>query len=434
MSKVLNIILSKFKYILSLYFIFQLILLFKFPIQYSSDSGYYFKLAQDCLAQHGLYPLPQHLYEDYIVAPLYVNTITFLLMFFNSSIIIGIFNIVLNSLQIILLYKITDSIINERAAKISVILYILYLNNIGLILLNLTELFFTVTVSAGIYFYLKQKTWAWILTGIFCGLSIAIRPLGWALVLSLSAILIYKIYKKDIGISAIVNLFAGLVGIILIFGYTSKVNFGEFVYTSNNGPLNMLMGANENANGGYYEKVFEKGASGYIEHPERLAYYQKEQYWQTKAYSWISAHPVKWIMLLPKKLFLIYAWDDIAISPLVFDNYNLLDFLKGIKEHIPMGTSFHQYSTLKIIIWGLLQIYQHLFYFFILFLFIFGIIKYRKNIFKNTNYNLLLLFSFVGIMLTLAAVGAPRYKYPYMFIIFIFNSLFISMYLSEKES
>jgi hypothetical protein len=355
-------------------------------------------------------------------------------MFFNSSIIIGIFNIVLNSLQIILLYKITDSIINERAAKISVILYILYLNNIGLILLNLTELFFTVTVSAGIYFYLKQKTWAWILTGIFCGLSIAIRPLGWALVLSLSAILIYKIYKKDIGISAIVNLFAGLVGIILIFGYTSKVNFGEFVYTSNNGPLNMLMGANENANGGYYEKVFEKGASGYIEHPERLAYYQKEQYWQTKAYSWISAHPVKWIMLLPKKLFLIYAWDDIAISPLVFDNYNLLDFLKGIKEHIPMGTSFHQYSTLKIIIWGLLQIYQHLFYFFILFLFIFGIIKYRKNIFKNTNYNLLLLFSFVGIMLTLAAVGAPRYKYPYMFIIFIFNSLFISMYLSEKES
>jgi hypothetical protein len=39
----------------------------------------------------------------------------------------------------------------------------------------------------------------------------------------------------------------------------------------------------------------------------------------------------------------------------------------------------------------------------------------------------------MGIIMTIAAIGDPRFKYPYMFIIFIFNSLFISMHLTEKE-
>ena len=146
MAKALNIFLSKFNYILSAYFIIQILLLFKFPINYSSDSGYYFKLAQDCISNHGLYPLPQHLFEDFIVAPLYVNIIAFLLLIFNSSVTIGIFNILLSAIQIFLLYKIVEKIINEKAARISVMLYILYLNNLGLELLNLTELFFTVFV------------------------------------------------------------------------------------------------------------------------------------------------------------------------------------------------------------------------------------------------------------------------------------------------
>ena len=196
MSKIINFLISNFKYILVLYFLIQLSLLFKFPIHYTSDSGYYFKLAQDCISQRGIYPLPQHLFEDFIVAPLYVNIIAFLLIIFNSSLTIGIFNIVLNTLQIFLLYKITALIINKNAALISVLMYILYLNNLGLILLNLTELLFTVIVSGSIYFYFKKTSWSWFISGIFGGMSIAIRPFGWALVISFLVIIIYEIYKK----------------------------------------------------------------------------------------------------------------------------------------------------------------------------------------------------------------------------------------------
>src|ERR1035437_10531724 len=124
MSKFINILLSNFKYILSLYFIVQISLLFNFPLHYTSDSGYYFKLAQDCISQGSIYPLPQHLFEDYIVAPLYVNLIALLLTGFNCSFTIGVFNIILNALQIFLLYKITTIIIDQKAARISVILYI----------------------------------------------------------------------------------------------------------------------------------------------------------------------------------------------------------------------------------------------------------------------------------------------------------------------
>ena len=434
MYKIINFLILKFKYILSLFFILQILLLFRFPIQYNSDSGYYFKLAQDCITYQGIYPLPQHMFEDYIVAPLYVNIIAFLLTLFNSSLTIGLFNILLNALQILLLYKITSIIINEKAARISVILYVLYLNNLGFVLLNLTELLFTITISAGIYFYLKKNSWSMFLSGIFCGLSLAIRPLGWALVLSLFLIIIYKIYKKEFPMPRLLYLTAGLLTIIILIGSINQLSFGKFIYTSDNGPLNLLMGANDNANGGYYEKVFEPGGSGYIEHPEKLTYYQKQQLWMDQAESWISSHPVKWALLLPKKLFLIYAWDDISVSHLVFDNFTLLNFVKAVKDHVPMAIVFNGYSTFQITLWAFLQLFDHLFYFFILFFFIFGIIKYRKKVFTNIDFNLLLLFMLIGIAMTLVAVGAPRYKYPYIFIFFIFNSLFISLHISNKES
>lgn len=433
MAKVLNILLSQFKYFLILYFVIQILLLFRFPVQYTSDSGYYFKLAQDCISHRGIYPLPQHLFEDFIVAPLYVNITVLLLAIFNSSLTIGIFNIILNALQIFLLYKITTIIIDEKAARISVILYILYLNNLGMVLLNLTELLFTVAVSCSIYFYLKRTSWSRLLAGIFCGVSIAVRPLGWALVISFLLIIIYKIYKKEAHFSGLLYLLTGLFSIILLFGSITNLSFGKFVFTSDNGPLNILMGANDNANGGYYEKVFEKGELGYIEHPENLTFNQKQEFWMNQAVSWISDHPIKWILLFPKKLFNMFAWDDISVSKLVFNNFNLLNFLKALKEHISLENILGGFSTIQIILWGLLLLYHHLIYYFILFFFIFGLIKFRKKVFTNIDFNMLLLFITIGIIMTLVAVGDPRYKYPYMFIIFIFNSLFISKYLIVKE-
>ena len=433
MSKFINLLTSNFKYILYIYLIIQISLLFKFPLHYTSDSGYYFKLAQDCLSASGMYPLPQHLFEDYIVAPLYVNIITLLFIVFNSTLTIGIFNIVLNTLQIFLLYKITTIIINKNAALISVIMYILYLNNLGLILLNLTELLFTVSISYSIYFYLMKKPWSMLLAGIFCGLSIAIRPLGWALVISFLIIIIHKIYKKDVHFSGLLYLLTGLVSIVLLFGSITNLSFGKFVFTSDNGPLNILMGANDHANGGYYEKVFEKGEAGYIEHPEKLTFDQKQQFWMKQSVSWVSAHPLKWIMLFPKKIFNMFAWDDISVSKLVFSNFTLFNFLKALKDHIPLSNVMGGFSIIQIILWALLILYHHLIYYLILFFFIFGLIKFRKIVFHNPDFNLLLLFITIGIIMTLVAVGDPRYKYPYMFIIFIFNSLFISKYFLTKE-
>jgi len=433
MSKIINFLTSNLKYILPLYFIIQVSLLLKFPLHYTSDSGYYFKLAQDCLSQKGIYPLPQHLFEDYIVAPLYVNIIAFLLSVFNSSLTIGIFNIVLNALQIFLLYKITTLIVSKNVAMISVIFYIFYLNNLGLELLNLTELLFTVAISSGIYFYLKKNSWSFLLSGIFCGLSIAIRPLGWALVIAFLLMIIYKIYKKEVHFSGMIYLITGIISIVLLFGVITDSSFGKFVFTSDNGPLNILMGANDHANGGYYERVFEKGEAGYLEHPETMTFYQKQEFWMHQAGSWISAHPVKWIMLFPKKLFNMFAWDDISVSKLVFSNFNLLSFLKAVKEHVPLSRVMEGFSIFQIIAWVLLLLYHHLIYYFILFFFIFGIIKFRKIVFNNIDFNLLLLFITIGIIMTIIAVGDPRYKYPYMFIIFIFNSLFISKYLTAKE-
>ncbi|MCZ7613406.1 MAG: hypothetical protein M5T52_07685 [Ignavibacteriaceae bacterium] len=65
----------------------------------------------------------------------------------------------------------------------------------ALILQNYSELFFLLLISASIYFYLHKNSVSMVLSGIFLGASIAVRPLGWALLATFVLLHIYKIIK-----------------------------------------------------------------------------------------------------------------------------------------------------------------------------------------------------------------------------------------------
>ncbi len=317
MKKIIQLLTSKIKYIIYLYILIQLTLIFTTNIEYKSDALYYYNLAQECIEHNEYYPAEQHLYEDYIFAPLYINVTFILLKIYNSPLTISLFNLLVILVQIAVLYKITIKIFSDKIAKISVLLYLLYLNTLGLALLNYTELFFLLLISFSIYLFLLGKNYFLVLSGIILGGAIAVRPTGWVLLFALLILQTYVSHKNRKLSASYFYLYGGVFIFILCFGLWTNSHFGKFEFTSTTGPVNILIGANDNATGAFNSTVFEKGKAGYIEYPDSLTYVEKGDYYRQQALNWIIANPVRWILLTPMKFFHTFIWDDISLSSLL---------------------------------------------------------------------------------------------------------------------
>ena len=433
LEKALNFLQKHIRILLLLYLAVQLGYVSFSNLNYQSDSLYYYNLAQDCLRLHTFYPAPIHLYQDYIIAPLYINVLVVILSIVNSKIVIGIFNIVLNFIQLWLVYKITIRIFNKVAAKTVTIIYIFYLSTLGLILFNYTELIFNVLIFSSIYFYLQKNNWKMIISGILLGASIAVRPIGWAL---LGAYLINEIYSREQVNKILRNagiLVLGFLIFITLFGIFNYSHFDKFIFTSTNGPVNLLIGANDDATGAYNNKVFEKGKIGYIANSDKETYTVKEGYWLNQAYNWIYEHPVKYISLFPLKIIHMFIWDDFSVSRLLnLSDWNLYKVIKNIitgsKDQILDSNPL----PLKIS-YFVLQILHHLYYFYLLVLFVLIIKMNFKKLFSNSELRLFLLFMFLGISIHLLTFGDARYKYPYIISMMIFIAPIIYNSIISKK-
>ncbi len=433
LDKTFGFLQKNFKTLLFFYLLVQLAYIIFSPLKFRSDSLYYFKLAEDCLRLHTFYPAPVHLYEDYITAPLYINILVVLLKMYNSKITIGLFNILLNFLQLWLVYKLTVQIWGKEYGKLSVIIYIFYLSTLGMILFNLTEFLFNVLLLSSFYFYFQNGRYSVFISGIFAAASVSVRPIGWAL---LAAYLVNFLFAGDsikFKLKEAGKIIAGALLFISLFGFFTYSNFGRFIFTSTNGPVNLLIGANDNATGAYNDRVFQKGKAGYILQPETKTYSEKENFWFTQASSWVFAHPIKYISLFPLKLVHMFIWDDITVSRLLnLNDWNLYRVMKNIfiqKENVPLlgGSLLTKFS------YFFLLIIHHLYYFSVVVLFLLAITKNIKVIFKNQSLRLLLLFIIFGISIHLLTFGDARFKYPYMIIMMIFISPLVYQLVNPQK-
>jgi len=434
MLKALRYLKQNLIFVILIYVLVQLIYISFFPVKYQSDSYYYYKLAEDCIKSNSFYPAQNHLYEDYIVAPLYVNLLVIILNINNSTFTIGLFNIILNLLQLFLVYKVSNIIFGKDAAQISILIYIFYLNNLGLVLLNYTELIFGVLVFASVYFYLRKRKYSNIWAGVFAGASIGVRPLGWALLAAYAAIYIYYLFRKIYEHKEIFKLIIGASAFIILFGLFNSIHFGKFIYTSTTGSINLLMGANDNATGAFVLLADLKTDPGYIPDKENKTYIERDEIWRTRALNWIKAHPVKWISLIPLKFGYIFLWDDIAISPLMnlqdWDLFHVAKYLiinKNTKGLMPRSNLVEKISYLC------LQTFHYIFYIILVFLIIKGLIHFKKN--HGFNYHPdtigIILFCVTGIFLTSLIYGVPRYKYPFLISLLPFAAFEIAEFIRD---
>jgi hypothetical protein len=148
---------------------------------------------------------------------LFLNILLVLLKISNSVFIISLFNILLNSLQLFLIYKLSVKIFNKNIGSTTVLLYILYLNNLGFLVSNLTELFFGVLVLSAFIFYLRKGNLNNYICGLLIGASICVKPVGYTLLL---AFILFFIYSK-IKLSKtypVIWLISGVITFISVFG------------------------------------------------------------------------------------------------------------------------------------------------------------------------------------------------------------------------
>ena len=437
MEKIIKFLASKIKFLLLFYFILQLVLIFVIKTNYTSDALYYYKLAQECIEVKEFYPANQHLFEDYIVAPLYINTLTILLKIYNSPIIINLFNLAVILLQVLLIYKITAKIFSEDIARLTILLFLLYFNTPGLMLQNYTELFFLFLIIASIYFFTLNKKLFFILSGFFLGAAIAVRPLGWTLLLAFLSIQIYQFIKCRNIFFSYFHVYTGTIIFIILFGGFTFLHFGQFEFTSTTGPVNILIGANDDATGAFNAAVFEKGNAGYIEFPDSLTYIQKGKFYQDKAKDWIVQNPITWISLAPVKFLFAYGWDDISISRLLgYSDTNFLHVMRVLLTDKDFDKALTKTNTIQKILYFLILIFSHLYYYFVLLAIAYGIYYIHKQKSNGDLTNLILLFTLFATLMIMITVGTPRYKYPMFILLLPFAAYYIDMKfrVSDRKS
>ncbi len=432
MSKILNYFISHFKTLIIIYILIQILFLI-FSISYIENDipkyYQYYEIAQNCLSKGTIYPAPMNLYDDFIIAPLYINLIIVVISIYHSVISIGILNIILNILQLYFLYKISKKVFNESVAKITSILYMFYLNSLGMIILDLTEMFFGVLVLSSIYFYLKTEKKYIFISGLLAAASLGVRPIGWALLISIMVIEFYNWINNKIVPKKLLLYLTGVSFFILIFGAITYYNFNYFIFTSVTGGYNLLIGANDLANGGYNDHVFEKGNLGYIPDTAKKTFVEKDKIWRNESIDWINKNKLKWIGFMPLKIIHTYIWDDITLNHILkMPNLNFAAFVKYIIKGRSISNIFHGYSTIRIILYFILEALNLLYYYALLLLIFIGVKSVSKAKMWNPNLLILVVFFFLGLIITMIIFGGARYKYPYIILLLPFAAIAIKSY------
>lgn len=396
--------------VVSIYVLVQLIYVFFFSVPFSSDSAIYLSFAEAAIREGTYYPNPSSLYDAWLAAPVYVNVLRLLLSIANSNLIVLLFNILLNMLQLVLLYRITRKLWGEYAANVAGILYMIYLCNVGLVLLNLTELPFGVLILASFYFYFSAPTFTnSLLCGFMAGLAIGVRPTGWAVFPAFLFVYIISIFQGNAHHTKIAGIVAGVLLYVVPMGILSQQNIGKFEYSSTTGPANLIMSANPHAKGVFDHHFFLTDST----YQTKKTYIERNEYLLQQSKDYIRANPGKWIGLIPRKVYSTFVSDVWAVPLLLHDRYwDLNTYLKGNSE---VKQAFQKKSVFFRIAFWVLNSWQQLIYGVIVIFFVSHLYHLLRSRDFSVEKLVLNLFIAGGVFLTIvASVGNPRYKYTFM--------------------
>lgn len=408
-------------YILSIFI--QCIIVLVSDASQVDDSENYLRLAYRITNSGEWYPSLIDNYPDYkldysffIHSPGYVNYLAFLLIIVKHVKGILLINVAINAILGYELFYIGKKYFNEKTGYIVLLLFSIYPTNYGIVCLTGNELIYTMLAFTLIILFTKNKIIYIILTGILIGFANWMRPFLFILFIVLCFLTFYSNDNLINKIKKLTILASSMVLTVFIIGFTTYERFGSFVFQSTTGGYNLIIGANDHADGSFSKEVFKKGNLGYIGSNTSLDVTELDHIWKERAIFWIKKHPTQWILLFPKKFFYLYCSDSHAMSAL---SGNIKAPVQSRDYTLKMIHTFPKYNKFQ---W--LLFYNQLFYVTCLLLSLFGSYLIIKE--KNKIAQALLLYWILGTVMNLLLFGGSKFHYPYMPIILLFASFVIS--------
>lgn len=326
---------------------------------------------------------------------------------FPSYQIAQFLNTILGVISCIITYLICKKVFGERAAMLA--LYIMALSPTNIIWSGIvfSENLFLPLILGVILLWIhfssahlqigermrvrRREVWKLILSGILLGLASLTR--GQAILLP-GVLFFWVLFNKKSFYSALIaTLTVSLFMILTILPWTirNKEVLGSYELISTNGGVNLLIGNHPGATGTYHDPE-----GGYPGGEDEVL---KNRLCKERALSYIFSNPIKFIALIPKKVFLLWCAD----SSFTF-RHDLLIKLSPFIGYLLMGISL-------------------ILYYLLFFTAIASLMRFKIMQNNLTVTLFILLFIYYSLFHAIFFAG-PRYNYPfYPFLIILASGL-----------
>lgn len=385
----------------------QLYALLSFRGEPISDAARYVGTALRCVREGHFYPVAADFIGKGTAGTGYVNLLILLFRLTGTVRAAYVLNMVFVQILLFsvltLAYRATGS---ADVCALTAVFFCLSAPYWAEICIARTELCFTALAFAALaLLYRKRGAWP-LAAGMLLAFANWVRPLGMAFFVSALWILLYRRAKWH----GYVRLFAGaaaMVAAICLFTYHSS---GRFVYQPTIASGNLLIGANGDADGSYSDVVFSEGKAGYIPSAQKktMPYTEINAVYSAAAKDWIRAHPGRYISLMPRKLFYMYATDTYA-GEVYFDNQRATAGQTYVREIAQMLRGGGRAWTFG----DVLICYGQAFYMLTFALFLWGVIRsMRRGYWRSLSF--LYGIFLIGTATVMLTVGSGRYHFPYL--------------------
>jgi hypothetical protein len=208
---------------------------------------------------------------------------------------------------------------------------------------------------------------------------------------------------------------------ILIAGLISYHSIGDFIFMSNTGAANLIIGANDNADGTYHDEILFRPQYMQLQYKERNQAYRRD------ALQWIINHPVAWLKTFPQKMYSTFISDDFAVSQLLLDpSWTLNRYIKEWRQH-NLPQTFDQKPLWYRIVFLCVNAFHQIVYLIILMSFLIRTFILVKKRTWNEQCVQLYLFLCMGFAMTfVSTIGSLRYKYNFIIVMLILASPWIT--------
>jgi len=284
------------------------ILVLLVPVTPASDAGWYFSRAAGLVAGLG------YSERDVLTAywpPGWPLTMAVIFKLCGVSLLaVGVFNVASSLIIAWLTWDLGRKLFrSEVAGRTSLLLLALHPNSIGYMPLAWTEVYYTVLLLLGCWLLIACRSgWSLLCAGVVFGVSTLVKAQSFLVIPVIFAIGFLRQSNwiqlwRNTTHAAIVLLVA--VSVVLPWSYRNYRVFGEFVFVSTNGGLTLLAGNNPSARGGYTQDDPLMTSLGWSVATQVTA--DKEA--RRRAVQWIKENPWRFIVLLPRKVFHLWALD-----------------------------------------------------------------------------------------------------------------------------